>query len=108
VGKTRLAIEVARRQATAAGRDVAFVALAPLSDAALLPGAISTTLGIREKASPEPDARSKALHEWLRAHPLLLVLSSLNKKPRAAPSSGIQMMGRSAVGCHIHHSLDVK
>src|SRR5215204_7503786 len=46
VGKTRLAIEVAGRSREAFADGVAFVPLAPLRDATLLPSVLTETLGI--------------------------------------------------------------
>ena len=50
IGKTRLGIEAARRAAGYFPDGVAFVALAPLGDAALVIPTVSRTLGLREVA----------------------------------------------------------
>ncbi len=47
-GKTRLAIAAARAAAEAFTDGVAFVDLAPLSDAELIPATIAAALGVRE------------------------------------------------------------
>jgi len=53
-GKTRLAIEVARRVAEAFGGAVWFVSLADLADPRLIPGTIADTLGLPSAANVEP------------------------------------------------------
>ena len=75
-GKTRLAIEAAKRAATRLGVDSAFVDLAPIIDPALVAATIATALGIR----PAPrHTVAEALIEWLGARPLLLVLDNLEQ-----------------------------
>jgi hypothetical protein len=75
VGKTRLALEVARDQH--AGGLLAdgawFVGLAPLADAALVPHETAATLGIREEAS-RPILET--MQDVLRSRRLLLVLDN--------------------------------
>jgi predicted ATPase/DNA-binding SARP family transcriptional activator len=75
VGKTRLAIEVAR---AAGGR---FVPLAPLADADRIPESACTALDIRRM--PDEDALN-ALRRTLAAAPALLVLDNLEHLPGAA------------------------
>ena len=70
VGKTRLALEVAR-EAADSYESVAFVELDPLADAALMPPAIATALGVREEPG-RPLIESVAAS--MRAQNLLLVL----------------------------------
>jgi predicted ATPase/DNA-binding XRE family transcriptional regulator len=50
VGKTRLAIEVARRSREAFDDGVVFVPLAPLRDPELVPAALAKTLGVKDVA----------------------------------------------------------
>lgn len=87
VGKTRLALETGRDQLTkfaAAGerahpgsalfeKGVWFVELAPLSDPALVPSAISTALGIELSDAKPP---MEMLAERLRTQNLLLILDN--------------------------------
>jgi predicted ATPase/DNA-binding SARP family transcriptional activator/Tfp pilus assembly protein PilF len=76
VGKTRLAIEVAREVGSRFEEGAAFVALASLSDPTLLPAFVASALGLREAATPEPEFLLNALMGWLSTHPLLLVLDN--------------------------------
>jgi predicted ATPase/transcriptional regulator with XRE-family HTH domain len=88
VGKTRLAIEVARR-ASARFRDgAAFVPLAPVSDPAAVPAAVSRALGLRETGTEEPGREDPvaALAELLRPRELLLVLDNFEHVATAAPA----------------------
>jgi predicted ATPase/DNA-binding SARP family transcriptional activator/tetratricopeptide (TPR) repeat protein len=80
-GKTRLALEAARRTASSFANGVAFVSLAPLRDPALVVGEISRALGVRE-AGTEPRA---ALLAALRTQELLLVLDNAEHLRAAAP-----------------------
>src|SRR6266567_184623 len=75
VGKTRLALEVARNlQSSEAFADgVWFAGLAPLADAALLPQTAAAALGVREEPGR---AVLETLQESLRARRLLLVLDN--------------------------------
>ncbi len=86
VGKTRLAIEVAREYAIIAGPKVAFVELASLSDPALLPAFVATALGLREEATPEPKFLLQALAGWFSTHEVLLVLDNCEHLIEAAAS----------------------
>jgi non-specific serine/threonine protein kinase len=76
VGKTRLALEVARAAARAAGAypdGVWRVELAPLADPALVPVAVAGAVGVRERpGEPLPETLARAL----RAKRLLLVLDN--------------------------------
>jgi predicted ATPase/DNA-binding SARP family transcriptional activator len=72
-GKTRLALEVARVTAASFANGAAFVQLAPLSDPALVPGAIARALAIREIPGEEP---LDTLATVLRGRELLLVLDT--------------------------------
>src|SRR5215471_17440985 len=49
IGKTRLALEVAQRVVSQFADGAAFVDLAPLSDAALVPQAAASAVGVREQ-----------------------------------------------------------
>ena len=76
VGKTRLAIEVAR---VAAGR---FVALAPIVGADRIPAVVCDALGV-VRVPDESDV--EALDRALARGPILLVLDNLEHLPDAAP-----------------------
>ena len=73
-GKTRLAVEVARRIAPSFANGAALVDLAPLRDPDLVPGEIARTLGLRD-GSEEQDPR-KALANALRSRELLLLVDN--------------------------------
>ncbi|HET8754491.1 MAG TPA: BTAD domain-containing putative transcriptional regulator, partial [Solirubrobacteraceae bacterium] len=75
VGKTRLAIEVAR---AAGGR---FVPLAAIADAARIPDAVCDALGIRGTAG---EAATDVVARALAGAPVLLVLDNLEHMPGAA------------------------
>ena len=84
VGKSRLALEAARAS-VAAGRfpdGVTFVALAPLSDPALVVPTIARSLGLRESERQSP---RDALFDYLRGKRLLLVLDNFEHLMEAAP-----------------------
>ncbi len=82
VGKTRLATEVAGRCAPEFADGVVFVALAPLSDAALVVPTIASSLGLAEVAS-------QSLLETVASHlsnrQALLVLDNFEQVVAAAP-----------------------
>ncbi len=73
VGKTRLALEVARAVAPHFADGVYFVALAPLRDPALVLPAIALALGVRETAG---GALAASLRAALRDRELLLLLDN--------------------------------
>jgi predicted ATPase/Tfp pilus assembly protein PilF len=81
VGKTRLALEVARTFLSDHAYEVAFVALAPLTSASLVLGAIAGALGVRETG---PVPLRQALAEDLRNRRLLLVLDNFEHVTEAA------------------------
>ena len=85
-GKTRLAIEAARRAAMGRGIGSAFVDLAPISDPALIDSTMATALGVRPVP---PQTMAGALTERLRARPLLLVLDNLEQ---LLPAGGTQIV----------------
>src|SRR5438046_1506335 len=73
VGKTRLAIEVAKRVAGDFADGVVFVDLAPLRDGGLVLGAIAQRLGVDERdATPLPDLLAVSL----RGRRLLVLLDN--------------------------------
>ena len=82
VGKTRLALEVAKRSRHAFADGVAFVPLAPLRDDALFPSVLAQTLGIKEVASETPQ---RTLERHLQNRQMLLVLDNFEHLLAAAP-----------------------
>jgi predicted ATPase/DNA-binding SARP family transcriptional activator len=72
-GKTRLAIEVARRAATRFAHGVTWVDLAPLEDARLVPQQVAAALGIRDEGS---GSAMDTLVGVLRSRAMLLVLDN--------------------------------
>jgi predicted ATPase len=83
VGKTRLAIEVARQAATVFQDGVAFVPLAPVPEPGAVPATVARALGVREL---QPDAGNAvpALLDVLRPLQVLLVLDNFEHLPEAA------------------------
>ena len=73
VGKTRLAIEVARRSRGAFADGVVFVSLAPTRDAALVPSVVAKTLGVRDVKG---QTLRTTLEEYLREKRMLLLLDN--------------------------------
>src|SRR5918998_1130181 len=85
VDKTRLALCVAADLAADFADGVAFVALAPLSDPALVLPAVAQAVGVRE-AGDRPLA--ERLARALGGRRLLLVLDNLEQVVAAAPAGG--------------------
>jgi predicted ATPase/transcriptional regulator with XRE-family HTH domain len=82
VGKTRLALEAARRADVLFPEGVAFIGLAPLTDAALVIPTIAQTLGLREI---EGRSAREALYAYLKDKRLLLVLDNLEHLLEVVP-----------------------
>ena len=82
VGKTRLALEAARRADVLFPEGVAFIGLAPLIDAALVIPTIAQTLGLREI---EGRSAREALYAYLKDKRLLLVLDNLEHLLEVVP-----------------------
>jgi predicted ATPase/DNA-binding XRE family transcriptional regulator len=82
IGKTRLAIEAAEKAAGGFPDGVAFVALAPLGDAALVMPTVSRILALREAGGIHP---LEALRQHLRDKKFLLVLDNFEHVAEAAP-----------------------
>ena len=81
VGKTSLAIEIAHRMSVGLAGGAAFVALAPLTDAAEVPGAALRALG----GTVEPgEPATEALCRLLAAGPRLVVLDNFEHLTGAA------------------------
>jgi predicted ATPase/DNA-binding XRE family transcriptional regulator len=82
VGKTRLAIQVARDAADLYPDGVEFVALAPLNDPTLVIPTIARSLGLRETENQTP---RETLRAYLRDKRLLIVLDNFEHLVEAAP-----------------------
>jgi predicted ATPase/DNA-binding XRE family transcriptional regulator len=82
VGKTRLAIEAAWEAANLFSDGVAFVALAPLGDPALVIPTVAQSLGLREA---EGQTQREALYAYLREKRFLLVVDNFEHLLEAAP-----------------------
>lgn len=76
VGKTRFALQLVQDIAPDFVDGIAFVALTPVRDAALVPGAIAQTLGIRESANA---SLAEQVRVFLRPKHLLLVLDNVEQ-----------------------------
>ena len=73
VGKTRLALQIAQELAADFVDGVVFIALAPIRDAALVPGMLAQALGIREAAS---SSLAEQVQACLHEKHILLVLDN--------------------------------
>lgn len=82
VGKTRLGLEVARQVRDQFADGVCFVALAPISDPALVPSAIAQALGVKQGAG---QSVTEALEQYLRERQLLLLLDNFERLLEAGP-----------------------
>jgi predicted ATPase len=82
VGKTRLALEIARAMSEQFADGAAFVPLEAIRDAAMVPGAVALALGIPEQ--PGRDA-TDLLADVLAGQHLLLVLDNCEQVVVAAP-----------------------
>ena len=83
VGKTRLALAVARQTADAFPDGVFVVALGSVSDAAAVDSAIAVTLGVREQ---EAQSLPETLKAYVRDKHLLVVLDNFE---HLAPAAGL-------------------
>jgi predicted ATPase/DNA-binding XRE family transcriptional regulator len=82
VGKTRLALEVASISREAFADGTAFVSLAPLRDASVVPSALAEAFGVREVAG-QSLLQTLSLH--LGSGRVLVVLDNLEHLPGAVP-----------------------
>jgi predicted ATPase/transposase/DNA-binding XRE family transcriptional regulator len=90
IGKTRLALQVAAEFLDEVAYGVCFVALAPISDPALVASTIVQTLGLAEAADRPPIAQ---LQDYLQDMSLLLVLDNFEQVVAAAPLIGELLVG---------------
>ena len=114
IGKTRLALEVARELAEEFSGGAAFVPLAPVGDPEAIPSAIAQTLDLREGTSGPPLA---ALLERLQAsarHPMLLLLDGFEHLVAAASlvtdlvqaGPGLKVLVTSRSPLHLYGELE--
>jgi predicted ATPase/DNA-binding XRE family transcriptional regulator len=82
VGKTRLGLEVARQVMDQFEEGVCFVALAPISEPALVPSAIAQALQVKQGAG---QSVTDALEKYLRERQQLLVLDNFERLLEAGP-----------------------
>lgn len=82
VGKTRLGLEIARQVLDRFADGVCFVALASISDPALVPSVIAQGLHVKQGAE---QSVAEALKQCLRERQLLLVLDNFERLLEAAP-----------------------
>ena len=82
VGKTRLALQLAQDLSADFSDGVAFVALAPVRDAALLPEVLAQTFGLREQVDTPIAEQVRAC---LRPKQVLLVLDNFEHLLEAVP-----------------------
>ena len=85
IGKTRLAVEVARTVVPSYGDGAFFVALAGVDDPDTVPAVVARTLGLAEEPG---EAAADALARSLRERELLLVLDNFERLIPAAPLVG--------------------
>ena len=91
VGKTRLALAIAGQVAASFADGVAWVDLAPLAEAALVPAAVARTCGISLPASGSPE---DGLIHGLRSRQALLLLDNCE---HLLPAVGHLEIGRAHV-----------
>ena len=104
-GKTRLALEFAARR-RAVSRDLHFVDLTPIMDAALVPVSIATILGVREVSG---EALQDTLARRIGDREVVLVLDNLEQLPAAgsviaellAASPGLRVLATSRAPLHV-------
>ena len=82
IGKSRIALAVAAERRPDFPDGVVFVALAPISDPALVPSTVAGALGLREAVGYSSLA---GVQDYLRDRRLLLVLDNFEQVAEAAP-----------------------
>lgn len=82
VGKTHLALELARQSAARFADGVSFVDLSAVRDPALVPAALALTLGLREQSTGTP---LDALKDALAEQQMLLLLDNVEQVVECAP-----------------------
>jgi predicted ATPase/RsiW-degrading membrane proteinase PrsW (M82 family) len=114
-GKTRLALEAARKLRDRFGSGAFFVPLAPLRDPALVPAAVAETLGVAQRQGESP---LEPLKDYLRDKQLLLFLdnfeqvtgaaSAVGELLEAAPRVRVIATSRAALGTAGEHEFPVQ
>ncbi len=94
-GKTRLAVEAARRSTDAFADGVVFVDLSPVLHPDLVATAVIGTLGLEAGSTPAPDR----LRQYLGGRSMLLVLDNFEQVQDAAPLVADLVAG--APGLHV-------
>ena len=102
IGKTRLALELARGLEPEFGDGAALVRLATVDDPALVPAAVAQAVGV-------PEADTDALREHLRPRSLLVVLDNFEQLLPAAPflsdlleaAAGLRLLVTSRAVLHV-------
>ena len=105
-GKTRLAIQLARKVADRFSDGVAFVPLAPISEPGLVSSTIRQTLGLAEQ---QAGAAMKTLIDRLKGREVLLVLDNFEQVVAAASTvaellealPGLTMIVTSRIALHV-------
>ncbi len=82
VGKTRLGLEVARQNMDQYAEGICFVALAPISDPALVPSVIAQALQVKQRAG---QSVAEALGQYLQKRQHLLILDNFERLLEAGP-----------------------
>jgi predicted ATPase len=114
IGKSRLAIEVARQMAEQFFSGVYFVPLAAVTDPGLIPLMIAQTLGVRETGGQSP---LETLKEYLRSSSggsLLLVIDNFEHLVAAAPvlselltlAPGLKLLVTSRAALHVYQEQE--
>ena len=88
IGKTTVALAVARRLAGSYGHGVRFVDLAPLLDPGLVPGALAAGLGLETRSGNRVDDAIAAL----RGRQMLLVLDNCEHVIEAAAALAVEVL----------------
>ena len=107
VGKTRLAVEFARRHANRYGDGVTFVDLAPLTGGAFVSPTVLAALGAREEAGRDTD---ETLVDVLRERRVLLVLDNCEHVVDAAAALADRLLEACpavSILATSRHTLDV-
>jgi predicted ATPase/DNA-binding NarL/FixJ family response regulator len=92
VGKTRLAIEVARRRGARSAPAVAFTDLGPVGERAGVAAAVADAVGL---AAAGPGMAGVALADWLSAQSLLIVLDNCERVAGACAELAAGLLSRS-------------
>jgi hypothetical protein len=91
VGKTRLAIEAARRRRVRSFEMVAFADLGPVGERAAVAGAVADAIGL---AAASPGMAASALGDWLAGQSLLIVLDNCEHVVGACAELVAGLLGR--------------